>query len=189
MLGYKLTSTDMGAVDTLRGIVLAAGLPVEVGRLINLEGAACDISLYSGNQTEFGLTLMTQRLGAKAIRGFSVWLGAGCEALFLGLAANENGILGWEGACATYGEKTPSLEVFEHRHVTAVKILDLTVKSGIKANIQDYSGYWESRDLAKLRAAAHDVDAVKKMLDAHRGDPLVDMMRKMSGGQFDERPV
>lgn len=189
MLSYKFESNALCHVNTLRSAILAdAPGRVEVSRLVNLKGCACDLAQYSNPQLEFGLALMAQSLKPIEIMGFSVWLGRGCESLFLGLAQTEKGFL-WEGVCETYGDKTPNKEVFEHRHVTAVAILDMAVKFGIGVKVTDYSGYYESRDLRALRRAAEDSDGVIAMLDQHRGNPLVDLMRTMHGGQYDEKPV
>lgn len=188
MISYILGGDSLDRVDALRELCLQSKLAIETSRLVNLEGELCDRTRYGGNKVEFGLTLMCQRLKPKKIRGFAVWMGAGCESLFLGLAETEAGFK-FEGACATFGDKTPSIEVFEHRHITAISVLDLAVLANLGVDVLDESSYWKFRNLTKLRRAADDKAALTRMLESYQDNPLVNVLREMQGGQFDDRPT
>lgn len=187
MLSYILKANDRDTLSRLRGVLEARG--VQVSRMATISGEMVDFNRWTLEQVEFWLGLQAHRYKPSNVTGFSAWVGHGCEPMVFGLAQTDQGLI-YEGFCETYGDKTPSLEIFEHRHIQACKMLEDAQSVGFDVDVVDYSGYWKSRNLDHLRQAAKDTNELATLIEkAAEHTPLLKIARGLIGTQCDTRPI
>ncbi len=110
-----------------------------------------------------------------SVRGFSVLPGDGCETAILAFArrADERGRRQdwfWYWSC-----KTQYASVFGDRHLVTchtglVKLLDHAIAIGVNVVVRDETGYWETRDEARLIAEVGAMNRVVARLAGQLGD-------------------
>ena len=187
MLSYILKGKDRDTLTHLRSRLEAKG--VQVSRMATIEGPECDFKNWTLDQVEFWLALQSCRWHPSNVQGFSAWVGHGCEPMLFGLAQTDQGLI-YEGFCETYGDQTPSLEVFEHRHSQACEMLIDAQGVGFDVDVVDLSGYWKSKSLTELRQAAIDTNTFAALIEqAAEHTPLLKIARAMIGTQCCAKPI
>lgn len=185
MLAYTLKAKSYDTLKLLRSELESR--EVQVSRMA--ETSNCDYNDWTIEQVEFWLTLQSHKYNPTHVTGFSAWVGHGCEPMVFGLAETPSGLV-YEGFCETYGDKTPSLEVFEHRHCQACSMLEEAQGVGFEVDVVDHSGYWHTKDLKGLRKAAMDSNELAALLErAAIHTPILKIARALVGSQCVSRPI
>jgi hypothetical protein len=186
MLSYILKAKNRDTLTNLRARLSAR--EIQVSRMATVFGPDCDYQKWTIEQVEFWLSLQAHRYNPANVMGFAAWVGHGCEPMVFGLAETDQGLI-YEGFCETYGDKTPSFEVFEHRHCQACGMLEDAKLSGFDLDVVDHSGYWTSRSLWDLRKAVKDTNELAALIErAATNNPLLRVARALIGHQCEVRP-
>jgi hypothetical protein len=94
--------------------------------------------------------------------GFAIWPGRESEAAIIGFIRRLDMARGvddwfWYCACKTQYASLVSEQHLVTVHTALISVLDHAIELGVEVDVQDETGYWETRDVAVL------IDSVRNM--------------------------